>query len=642
MNFFRLTETDCFETVPRRDGVFSPRPRPTGGLRKLSFWLLLAAGLIFQTGIRAQSGPTVAGPDGSAAEFKEAGWKLLAEVERETKQYRLPANRIQAQTIVADLMWTRDEEAARAIFRSAFGELQGLFAGLETPAGDESSTAEKARMYDERYRLAVLRREFLLTLAARDSRTALDALAALKAPLTDENDPLATDELELELTAAIAKKDPDTSYTVARKKLDADGITYQFVESLKSLHRKDSKLAASLGRDLLDKIRTVKIRVPAAETGGANPVPANNKTEIEFLQLTSFLSAAVELNRTAEKDKTRKTAPLLSGSEMKELAELTAGAFLAERSPAQYAISEVLGHIARFAPALAQQIRRKLGPEWSRQLDKMAESNRFLEASREKTPDELAKIADVSAPDVRDFRLSYAVSRALEENDPEKAQAIAARIGDRKNYAYLFEQIQTALPLAKARRGDLQEVRRMLAGLKTDGERIAALTELASAMVGKDDRVTARALLDEALQLLPPLKNRTALENTVKIAVVYSAAAPDRAFELVENSLGPLNDFIGAGVRMDEFDEGGAVESDELLFTAMNKPLLMYVPNFFELFKNLARADFERAVRLAEKFDRPEIRQFARLRLAQAVLDENAAETERRMRDELVSDGETD
>ncbi len=183
----------------------------------------------------------------------------------------------------------------------------------------------------------------------------------------------------------------------------------------------------------------------------------------------------------------------------------------------------------------------------------------------------------------------------------------------------------------------------MLAGLKTDGERIAALTELASALVGKDDRATARALLDESLQLLPPLlKNRTTLENTVKIAVVYSSAAPDRAFELVENSLGPLNDFIGAGVRIDEFDEGGAVESDELLFTAMNKPLLMYVPNFFELLKNLARADFERALRLVEKFDRPEIRQFARLRLAQAVLDENAAETERKMRDELVSDGETD
>jgi hypothetical protein len=59
-----------------------------------------------------------------------------------------------------------------------------------------------------------------------------------------------------------------------------------------------------------------------------------------------------------------------------------------------------------------------------------------------------------------------------------------------------------------------------------------------------------------------------------------------------------------------------------------------------KLLKNLARADLERAISAADKFTRPEIRLFARLRILQALLDENAAEKENAERERLASDGE--
>jgi len=54
----------------------------------------------------------------------------------------------------------------------------------------------------------------------------------------------------------------------------------------------------------------------------------------------------------------------------------------------------------------------------------------------------------------------------------------------------------------------------------------------------------------------------------------------------------------------------------------------MYVSNASALMKNLAIADFERALGLADKFERPEIRLFLRLRIAQALLDPKTSERE--------------
>ncbi len=601
------------------------------------FAFLLVVGLIFQTTASAQTTPQPDVKRGSLPpELKQDALKFLAAVARESQQFNLPENRVRAQTLVADLMWQHDEQQARAIFQNAYSELQNLLANINLPEGFVMNSVEKSAHYSQRYKLAELRKDLVLTLAGRDSQAALETLAALKIKTLEEYDPLAANDLELQITAAIAKTAPEKSYEVAKEQLDANGVNYQFVEALKNLHKKDSKLAANLGRDVLARIKSVKIRVtpPAGNTAAADP-----KTEIDFWQVSSFFSAAKEMNRRAERDKAKKIAPLLSAAEMKELVELIANAFLSADDPAFYSISQTLPEITRYAPALAQRIRLKLGAEASRQLDKVIESNTFYADSQEKSAEELAKIADVSAPEVRDPRYSTAAFKAIEENDPEKAQMIAARIKDRKNYAYLFEQIEAAAPHVEARRGDLEEVRKMLATFKTDAQRVATLTELAGALAAKGEFETAKTLLDESLQMMPGLlRKQTDLEAAAKVARVYSIAAPERAFSIVESGIGQMNEYISSGIRIDEFYGGGSVEAEELLFNTMNKQVLMYVPNSSELIKNLARADFERTVGLADKFERPEIRLFIRLRIAQSLLDAKAAEKEKKDRDQLGSD----
>ena len=582
-------------------------------------------------------------------ELKKEAVGLLNSLTRETSQFGLPDNRIRTQIIVADLMWESDEKAARAIFQNALLELQNLVNQANAaPPPEELKTTEQTALYSKQYSLSELRGEYLLTLAPHDPKAALDALLSLKTEpgAGQEYDPYNSEGLELQLASAIAKKDPDKAYQLAKNQLK-DGVSYQLVETLKDLFKKDSTLAAKLSRDVLAKLKTTKIRTPPAESGSmaatsnmsgsmgnmSETAARQAQTEVDFWQASSFVTAASSLNRLAARDKDKKLVPALTESEMKELVELVVQSFLAERNPAPYSIGSIMGEIKRYAPASAQRIRAKLGAEAVSQLESHAESSAYYADRTEKTLEELIADVDKAAPDMRDTRISEAVNKALEEDDPEKARVIANKIKDRKSYGYLFEQIEAALPLVKAKRGDLQEVRNLLSTLSTNEEKINTLAELAAALAAKGDKEIARKLLEESSALMTGrIKKREQLESALKIANAYALAAPDRAFALIDGDIAQMNEYINAGIMLDEFYDYGSLENDELLFSAARRQGLIHVSDSVNLLKNLAQADFQRTVALADKFQRPEIRFLVRLKIAQALLDPNAAEREKEER----------
>ncbi|MDQ4123589.1 MAG: hypothetical protein M3209_19295 [Acidobacteriota bacterium] len=625
-------------------------------LHKLSAFSLVLW-LLFQSATAPVNKPADNKPDELSPELKTKAVELLNAVARESQQFAFPENRVRAQTLAADLMWNEDEKAARAMFQNALVELQNLFAQLAEVGNveDEMKSSEQAELYSKRYALSELRRDYVLTIAPHDPQMALSALQSLKSggnQTTEGYDPLSEQGLELQLAAAIAKKDPEKAYSLAKNQLK-DGISYQLVESLKDLFKKDSELAAKLSRDILAKTKSVKIRTPSANTTNTTVMTNANSvtmsvettrqtvTEIDFWQVSSFLSAVSELNRQAARDKEKKLVPALTDSEMKELVELLGNAFLAEKTPAPYALTTAMRDIARYSPALAQRIRAKLGAEAVRQLENQAESSSYYTEKEGKNADELLAEAEKSSAEMRDSRLADAVWKAIEEQDPEKAQTIASKIKDRKSYSYIFEQVETALPLAKARKGDLQEVRKILATLSTNAERVSTITELATTLAAKNENETAKKVLEEALQLLPGrLKNQESLTSSLQVAYAYSLADPEQAFAMIENNIAQMNEIINAGVTLDEFYDYGSVENGELLFSAMNRQGLMHVQRATDLMKNLAKADFARAANLAEKFVRPEIRLFVRLKLAQSLLDPQAAEREKTEREQAQGEYE--
>jgi hypothetical protein len=357
-------------------------------LHKLYISLFVAA-LIFQTA--ALGAPPKVKRAELTPELKQKAVELLASVGHETAQFSVAENRVRAGTIVADLMWEHDEPAARAIYQTVFAELKNMFGQIKPLVGEEATRDEQTERFHDRHKLAELRKEYILALAAHDSQAAIASLGALKTKLLEESyDPLRPNELELELATAIAKKDPDKAYALAKEQLAGEGIANSFVESLKDLHRKNSRLAADLGKDVLAKIKNAKIRIPSVAASNASSemntpdsaLASSKQSEIDFWQAATFINAASEMNRRAARDKEKKTLPLLTEAEMREACDLIARAYLSERSPVLQSIGQIMPEIIQYAPAQAQRIRSKIGTEGANEFDKFVEANSYYFGAR--------------------------------------------------------------------------------------------------------------------------------------------------------------------------------------------------------------------------------------------------------------------
>lgn len=603
-------------------------------LKKL-YALILIAGAVMQMPFAAR-----AARDGAfKPEMNENAVKLLNETALGAQQLIAPENRIHANTVLAGLLWKTDERAARELYGKAAAELQNLFAAIDLPEGVEGmSRLEKSEHYNKRSEIAALRRDLVLSFGERDPQAALDALAALKISKTLEYDPLTTDELELKLTAAAARKDPEKAAALSKRKFEENGLNYQFVQSLIALHGRDSGAAASVARTVLAKVKTLKIRFPAETDKFSTPLKPG---EIDYFQLGHFINTAFDLNRAAGSDKEKKMKPLLTAEEMKELVEMAANAYLATPNPMPLSITHIMIEINRYAPALAQKIRAKIGAENSKQFEAIIESKNYEVFRSEKSLDELVKDAERAAPQLREQRLAELSAKALDEKDAVKAQEIFARLKEPQKYSYLAEEIGIALPLAKAMRGGAAEVRRTAAGMRNNLDKISALTDYAAALEAKGEKAAAKELLNEALTMLPGYIRKYAdVQASIKFASVAATIAPERAFTVLESGIAQSGEYIDAGIKLGDFFTVRAAERDELFFSSINGQYLMCIPNSTVLFRQLARADFERTVGLADKFHRPEIRLFMRLRVLEALYDENAAEKEKSARELIAEDGE--
>ncbi len=588
--------------------------------------------------------PADAKKDDVSPEVKEKAIKLLVAVSQETQQFAAPRNRIRGQIFAANLLWEHDEPAARVLFQNALGELGELFNNLALINEGENET--EGQDYSKRYAIGELRREFLLTLAAHDPKASLAALQALRSQTIaskEEYDPLKDDELELQIASTVSKKDPQQAYELAAKNLK-EGITYNTTTTLSDLYKNNPELGAKLARDILTKIKASRIRPSAVNVNSNTSLTSNinsgsaaagASTFIDLSQVVQFMTTAEQLNRRTAQGKDKKI-PALTDGEMRELADFIGQSFNRQQAPEPWAIASTMPLITKYSPTAAQLIRRKLNPQQLQTLDTYSEAGGYDEDHDTKTPDEMVADAEkITVPTVRDARFAEAAHKALEQDDLEKATEISGKIKDKTSYAYIFDELKTTAPLIKARHGDVAEVRKMLATIKSDDERVATLTELVVALAKKGDKEVAEKLMDEANQFLPArLKRKPNLETTLKIGAAYAQVQPARGFNLIENSILQMNDLIAAGLMIDEFYDYGTMDSDEVLFDTMERQGVLHATNAVATIKTLAAVDFDRTVGLADKFARPEIRTFVRLKIAEALLDPEAVEHEKTLREQ--------
>ena len=460
--------------------------------------------------------------------------------------------------------------------------------------------------------------------------------------------------LELSLAAQIAGKDPKQAYAMAKKNLE-NGINANLFTTLASLYEKDAELGAKLAQDIAAKMKTKDTSAASPiNNSSSNSMMANGNAIIDGMtnsatttltnqsyavntwDIQTFLETIKKLNRQAARNK---KASVLTENEIKEIVDILAQKYVRQQYLSAYEVVKAMPEITRYFPAQAQAIRRKIGQEQSTMLGNLIVAEDFQNEIEDKTPDEISQIIEKKPPVERDNLYYKAAETAFTSGKFEEAKKYHEKIKTKREYDYLDKSIENAMPLALAEKGEMREVRRMLAKLKTAEERIEILTALAASIAKKGDKKSASALAGEARSMYSgKMKNRRNLASVLQIAQAYAGFDAEQGFAFLENNMSFFNDVISAGILLDEFNEYGSVTGDEVRFDTVRTESYRNLPKGVLLIKGLSAADFDRTVSLAERFSRAEVRFCARLRLAEALLNPDAEADEKEFQSNIESE----
>ena len=414
---------------------------------------------------------------------------LLGELAVSAEQVPDPDLRLSCQLEAAALLWPRDPDQARQIYRDAFDAL--------TPAAF-SSAGERAG--------AVKRLSSLLAHVARRDPALAESFTQRMSLLlaADEARDAARSDSRAELLVNAALEmlpgDPARAEALGRLAL-TDGVTPSVMRLLIVLRgvdaaRADQLFAAALGAMLqspnpsLNDVGTLAFYLVAI--GGSRPegVPAD--------AMRVYLDIALRL-----------IAQTPSGS--------------AEASSAYFIGRQLSGFYARYLPERA--------PELEARVALLSQSDSLLRAER-------ASQTRATDPDSPDARHAQAATSALARDDYAAAHAEAAAIEDSALRARVYAQ--GALRLLKLRRFD--EATREIARVPDPGRRASLLVQLAGAAHARGDLVRAvQALTDAEREAGRATGASQRIQALFSIVSAFADIDPIRAFGTLQAAVDSVN-----------------------------------------------------------------------------------------------------
>lgn len=592
--------------------------------------------------IRAQTSlPDEAASRAEASEQKERERKallVLEDVISEGQTLKLPENRIRVEMLVAVLLWTRDEERARTLFKEA----QDTLVTFINASADYSNPQAAGNLET----FSQLRHELLNLLAKRDPQAALNFLRATRrptAPAVPARTGRGVDEetaLELNLAGQIAAQDPKQALRLAEESL-SKGLGSALVNVLLQLRTKDAEAARKLTSSIVQKLRgmdfsndyeamnlltsLVNLTRPASASvsGGNSSSPTNAAT------------AATTTTTMSSGQRPNEAAPVVGTDEQtrRELLDTAVSAIINTQTnrlhPLQglaKALQDQMPEVEKSVPTRIAPLRRKLA-EFEKIVDPRVRAWRDQQAVIESgSIDSLLEAAAKSPPDMREQLYSQAAWKAMGQGDTERARLLAEKITHPQQRAQLLREIERQTGWRALEQRNLEEAQRALVRASTPEERVPLLIGLAGIAATKEEtKKQARAFLDEAISLIGVrAENQVLFSLKLQVAETYAQLDAARSFELVEEGVEHLNELVAAaavlnGFGFDAFKDGEMTPRNGYPWSALAEQSV-------NVLATLARTDFDRAAAIAQRFARPDVRVMIRLGFAQRLLDENSEE----------------
>ena len=548
-------------------------------------------------------------------ELERKTFALLDEVIGSAATLKLPENRALVLSSTADLLWTRDEKRARALFKDALNNLSSTAIRFNPKMSNDQRRSHQ--MYVQQ------RTEILQIIARRDVDLALELLRASLLPIVPitpagMETKLPDEDMRLEQSLAIqvAANDPKRAFQMAEDSL-AKGLSFDLLSLLGHLNDKDEELAGRFASDLVSKLRS-----------------ENLSTNQEALWL------AVMLLRMGSRSESGDGAFLSVGTmgggirklkldeqQVRNLLEIVTMAALGSTpNPSLFTLlPQLMPEIEKHLPERAPALRRRIA-EAVRTLDPQERMFvEYQELTQRGTIEALMEAAAKAPDKARNMLYEQAAWKALKEGDIERARQI---VNDNVRDSSIRDRLLTdfdRMSLWDAMRKEkLNEVRQKLARIKSKEERAAILTQLAFGAAIKKDRKLALELLNEALPLINfKPKSDTQLYTLLQVGRVYALVEPVKAFEMIESLVDQANDLLSAvSVLTGFFLPSGVFKKGEMVLPPGYSDISMRFRQLGKELAALALLNFERTKAAADKFQRNEARIMARLFIIQGVLSE--------------------
>jgi hypothetical protein len=529
--------------------------------------------------------PPAGGAEPSAKLNPETEKKALDLVETLAEQVlnlHASANRIRAESEVADLLWVRDEKRARTLFAAAISQLTNQISELDY--GDPEVYNEMSRIYNSRQGL-------VMRIAPHDGEMALDALNRTR--FQDNNRTryggnwTANSEATLEILLAniIAAKNPEAALKLARSSLSR-GVSGSLISFLPSLYQKDAKSAQALYQEIVVRIKD--------DNPARNPELANNAWNL----LTAFQPPR------ADEDAYRDLLTTMLANILSINRQTQQGMNQAQNM--FYQIERILPLVEKYAPARSADLR-----EWSRGIEKTIDPNTQIyqeirRVSEKGTADEILALASKYPPEYQNLVYQNAAWKAVSSGDTARAKEIAEKIADPVQRRQVIDQLDNQA--ARAAEGDnkVVEARRLAEKASTVNRKIEILLQSATSLAASDKKA-ALDLLSEAKSVLASTPQSAAeLNAQMQLIQTYLRLDPDQAFGQLQPLVVRINDLVAAAVVLDGVDYRYLKDGEWVMQSG--NALCNLVMSLNRMLASLGRVDFDRARALADQIGRPEMR----------------------------------
>jgi hypothetical protein len=532
---------------------------------------------------------------------------LLEEIAANSSSLKVPENRIYIQMEVGQLLWSRDEKRSRAIFKEIAGNFSEMLAGID--------------VYSPKYpdlfnSLNQMRMELVQTASQLDAGMALDLLRSTRPlllnPFLDNQQQEETElQLEANLAGQMAASDPKKALELA-KELLAKGLSPQLVSIIYQLQNKDREAAAKLASEVTAKIL-------------AENLDTNEK--VRYIAYTMLTLLHSDQETTANKG----SSPIVSEQIFKKLLDRLVTAALnisssanplntAQLSNVQNSLMQLypfLSDIEKYLPTRTPAIKAKI--EKFKLSEEPTLNNNYNEVLNNGNVEAMLAAATKAPLDMRDYLYQAAAFKAANDGDTERARKILDENIEntfRRNDMLKALSYQM-LPRITEGSGSLEQAYKIIDQFRSNEERVKILVQLALASTANGKKDNALQFLNQAWSLVSgKAEDYNQLMTQVEIASAYAGLQPEQSFAIIEPIIDQINELIPAAATLDGFNDGPKrFKEGELLLQPRN------IEAQLTGLMDLVHTDLDRALSIADKFERNELRLLARLIIVQGALN---------------------